>query len=49
MGVEDGSRREEFVCGKRVSKEDRACVKNLEASRLAQISLPKDTGCGLSA
>jgi hypothetical protein len=47
----DGSRgrgrREEFVCEKRVWEEDRACVKNLEARKLVQISVPKDTGGGL--
>jgi hypothetical protein len=30
--VEDGGSTESFCIGKRVSKEDRACVKNLEAS-----------------
>jgi hypothetical protein len=38
-------RREEFICGKRVEK---LRTENLEARRLAQISVPKDTGCGLS-
>jgi hypothetical protein len=36
--VEDGGSTESFCIGKRVSKEDRACVKILEASDgLAQI------------
>jgi hypothetical protein len=43
----DGGGGKKFVCGKRVSKGQSELVIFLEASRLAQISVPKDTGGGL--